>query len=97
MDHISTSVYDEIVNTLLLEVEDEYVSLPSAIASVSVENQLAGTRLIESLNTEVYKVYYPANIPGFLQEFLVFILAIVAVIILLILGLFLYAVIHAVN
>lgn len=95
--YISTSVYDEIVNTLLLEVEDEYVSLPSAIASVSVENQLAGTRLIESLDTEVYKVYYPANIPGFLQEFLVFILAIVAVIILLILGLFLYAVIHAVT
>ena len=95
--YISTSVYDEIVNTLLLEVQDEYVSLPSAIASVSVENQLAGTRLIESLDTEVYKVYYPANIPGFLQEFLVFILAIVAVIILLILGLFLYAVIHAVT
>ncbi len=95
--YISTSVYDEIVNTLLLEVEDEYVTLPSAIASVSVENQLAGTRLIESLDTQVYKVYYPANIPGFLQEFIVFILAIVAVIILLILGLFLYAVIHAVT
>jgi putative ABC transport system permease protein len=94
---ISTSVFDEIIQTLLLEVEEEYVSLPSAIASVSVENQLAGTRLIESLDAQVYKVYYPANIPGFLQEFLVFILAIVAVIILLILGLFLYAVIHAVT
>lgn len=94
---ISTSVFDEIIQTLLLEVEEEYVSLPSAIASVSVENQLAGTRLIELLDVEVYKVYYPANIPGFLQEFLVFILAIVAVIILLILGLFLYAVIHAVT
>ncbi len=95
--YISTSVYDEIVNTLLLEVKDEYVTLPSAIASVSVENQLAGTRLIESLDTQVYKVYYPANIPGFLQEFIVFILAIVAFVILLILGLFLYAVIHAVT
>ena len=94
---ISTSVFNEIIQAFLLEVEDEYVSLPSAIASVSVENQLAGTRLIESLDVEVYKVYYPANIPGFLQEFLVFILAIVAVIILLILGLFLYAVIHAVT
>jgi putative ABC transport system permease protein len=94
---IASSVYEEIIDAFLLEVESEYVTLPSAIASVSIENQLAGTRLIESLDVEIYKVYYPANIPGFLQEFLVFILAIVAVIILLILGLFLYAVIHAVT
>ena len=94
---IASSVYEEIIDEFLLEVESEYVTLPSAIASVSVENQLAGTRLIESLDVEIYKVYYPANIPGFLQEFIVFILAIVAVIILLILGLFLYAVIHAVT
>lgn len=94
---ISTSVFDEIINTLLLEVEHEFFTLPSAIASVSIENQLAGTRLIDSLDSQIYKVYYPANIPGFLQEFLVFVLTIVAVIILLILGLFLYAVIHAVT
>jgi len=94
---LSTSVYKSIIDAFLEEVESEYFSLPSAIASVSIENQLVGTKLVEQLDVETYKVYYPANIPGFLQEFLVFILSIVAVIILCILGLFLYAVIHAVT
>ena len=94
---LSISVFNAIIEAFLEEVEEEYVGLPSAVASVSVENQLVGTRLINQLDVETYKVYYPANIPGFLQEFLVFILSIVAVIILTILGLFLYAVIHAVT
>lgn len=94
---LSVSVFNAIIDDFLEEVEAEYVALPSAIASVSVVNQLVGTRLVNQLDVETYKVYYPANIPGFLQEFLVFILSIVAVIILTILGLFLYAVIHAVT
>jgi putative ABC transport system permease protein len=94
---LSTSVYKSIVDAFLLEVEVEYFSLPSAIASVSIDNQLVGTRLIEQLDVETYKVYYPSNIPGFFQEFFVFILSIVAIIILSVLGLFLYAVIHAVT
>jgi putative ABC transport system permease protein len=94
---MSVSVFNSIIEDFLEEVEEEYVTLPSAIASVSVDNQLVGTRIINQLDVETYKVYYPANIPGFLQEFLVFILSIVAVIILTILGLFLYAVIHAVT
>jgi putative ABC transport system permease protein len=94
---ISASVYQEIIDAFLEEVEEEFFTLPSAIASVSVENQLAGTRIVNQLDVETYKVYYPANIPGFIQEFLVFILSIVAIIILTILGLFLYAVIHAVT
>ena len=94
---MSASVYQEIIDAFLEEVEEEFFTLPSAIASVSVENQLAGTRIVNQLDVETYKVYYPANIPGFIQEFLVFILSIVAIIILTILGLFLYAVIHAVT
>ena len=94
---MSASVYQEIIDAFLEEVEEEFYTLPSAIASVSVENQLAGTRIVNQLDVETYKVYYPANIPGFIQEFLVFILSIVAIIILTILGLFLYAVIHAVT
>ena len=94
---MSASVYQEIIDAFLEEVEEEFFTLPSAIVSVSVENQLAGTRIVNQLDVETYKVYYPANIPGFIQEFLVFILSIVAIIILTILGLFLYAVIHAVT
>ena len=94
---MSASVYQEIIDAFLEEVEEEFFTLPSTIASVSVENQLAGTRIVNQLDVETYKVYYPANIPGFIQEFLVFILSIVAIIILTILGLFLYAVIHAVT
>jgi len=94
---MDSETYHSLMEAYLVMTEFEYVRFPSKIASVSVENQLSGTRLLESLDYELYKVYYPSNIPGFLQEFIVFVLTIVAVIILTILGLFLYAVIHAVT
>jgi ABC-type lipoprotein export system ATPase subunit/ABC-type antimicrobial peptide transport system permease subunit len=91
------SLYEDIIDEMILQVQDEYVSFPSRIASVSVSNQLSGTQLIENLDSSIYKVYYPSNLSSPLQEFLVFMLTIVAVIVLVILGLFLYAVIHAVT
>ena len=94
---MDSETYQSLMKAYLVMTEFEYVRFPSKIASVSIENQLSGTRLLESLDYEVYKVYYPSNISGFLQEFIVFVLTIVAVIILTILGLFLYAVIHAVT
>lgn len=94
---ITQALYNDLIEHMLLQVQDEYIAFPSNIASVNVSNQLAGSRLIEDLDANVYKVYYPSNLSSPFQEFLVFMLSIVMVIVLLLLGLFLYAVIHAVT
>lgn len=94
---MNQTMYNEILGDMLIQVQDEYVGFPSRIASISVSNQLAGNNLIDNLDAEIYKVYYPSNLSSPLQEFLIFMLSIVAIIVLFILGLFLYAVIHAVT
>lgn len=95
--YITVNLYNEIINELALITEDDYIRLPSTIASVSVSNQLSGQRLTETLDIETYKVFYPSNISSGFQEFFRFLLTIFAAIILTILGLFLYAIIHAVT
>lgn len=94
---INPSLYYEIIDGMLLQIQDEFVGFPPKIASVNVSNQLAGNRLIESLDSTIFKVYYPSNLSSPFQEFLIFMLSIVAIVVLLLLGLFLYAVIHAVT
>jgi ABC-type lipoprotein export system ATPase subunit len=95
--YISKDLYNEIISELSALVTNDYIRLPSTIASVSVSNQLSGQRLTETLDIETYKVFYPSNISSSFQSFFIFLLTIFSAIILTVLGLFLYAIIHAVT
>jgi putative ABC transport system permease protein len=95
--YINQDLYNEIVDALIVFAEDEFIRLPSTIASVTVSNQLSGQKLTESLDIDTYKVFYPSNLSSAFQAFFVFLLTIFSAIILTILGLFLYAIIHAVT
>ena len=95
--YISKDLYNEIITDLTALVTNDYIRLPSTIASVSVSNQLSGQRLTETLDVETYKVFYPSNISSSFQSFFIFLLTIFSAIILTVLGLFLYAIIHAVT
>jgi putative ABC transport system permease protein len=94
---LDASFYDALINNLLEEVSHEFNTLPSPIASVSIDNRVVGERLITELDDTLYKVYYPAIITTPLRDFFVFILTVVAIVFLTLFGLFLYAVIHAVT
>jgi ABC-type lipoprotein export system ATPase subunit len=95
--YISKDLYNEIISELTALVTNDFIRLPSTIASVSVSNQLSGQRLTETLDIETYKVFYPSNISSSFQSFFIFLLTIFSAIILTVLGLFLYAIIHAVT
>lgn len=95
--YVSDDLFNQIINEMMKLVESEYMGYPSKISSVSIENRFSGTNLIENINSDIYKVYYPSNLSSPLQDFLVFILSVWAFIIILLLGLLLYSVIHAVT
>jgi putative ABC transport system permease protein len=95
--YINKDLYNEIISALIVFAEDDFIRMPSTIASVTVSNQLSGQKLTESLDIDTYKVFYPSNLASAFQSFFVFLLTIFSAIILTILGLFLYAIIHAVT
>jgi predicted lysophospholipase L1 biosynthesis ABC-type transport system permease subunit len=53
--------------------------------------------VINSVDADLYKVYYPANISGAMREIQVFFLSFLAAILLTLFGLFLYSIVHAVT
>ncbi|MFA6801534.1 MAG: hypothetical protein WCR19_05455, partial [Acholeplasmataceae bacterium] len=65
-------------------------------ASISVDSQAAGTRVLKRIDTDTYRVFYPANVPTTLTLDVI-ILGIFYNALLIIFGLFLYSIVHAVS
>ncbi len=87
-----------VIDEITTNFEDEYISdTPRAIVSLSVDGYHNGTRLIETLDQSVYKIYYPANLADPMRDFLVFLSSVLAIIFLTIFGVFLYSIVHAVT
>ncbi|MFU8793567.1 MAG: ATP-binding cassette domain-containing protein [Acholeplasmataceae bacterium] len=94
---INRTVLDDIVQTMMEIIEPEYTIVPRNIASVSVDGYFGGTQVINRIDNERFKVYYPANISSALREFLVFFLSLIALVFLSLFGIFLYSIVHAVT
>jgi putative ABC transport system permease protein len=87
-------IYKDYILDLL---ESQYTITPKNYISLSVDGFYAGNKIIDTVDADLYKVYYPANISGAMREIQVFFLSFLAVILLTLFGLFLYSIVHAVT
>ncbi len=94
---IVNNAFYELLRTKI-EESFEYVYLIKTrdSASISVASQSAGNRVIDRIDTDIYRVYYPANIPAPLTLDMIFLNYFYNAI-LIIFGLFLYSIVHAVS
>ncbi|AUD65220.1 hypothetical protein BK011_05805 [Tenericutes bacterium MZ-XQ] len=88
----------QIIKDYFLDLwESQYTVSPKNYISLSVDGYYAGNRVIDTIDSDIYKVYYPANVSGAGRELQVFFLSFLAVILLTLFGLFLYSIVHAVT
>lgn len=94
---LDPDLHEEISDAFLTLLESTYMIEPKAYVSLSVSGFYAGNKLLNTLNSDVYKIYYPANISGGMREIQVFFASFLAVILLTLFGMFLYSIVHAVT
>lgn len=98
MVFVKPELYDQIVNHFLEPYEESFlVDVEYKMLSVSVDGSINGKRLIDIIDSELYRVYYPAVITSPMGAFWKFINGVGAVIVVTIVGLLLYLVFHAVT
>lgn len=96
--YLRTSIYTDMLEDIVSQYESYYISdVPRSILSVSVDGYHNGTRFVETIDQNTYKVYYPANLAEPLRDFFVFLYSVIAILLLGIFGLFLYSIVHAVT
>lgn len=93
---VNSAFYDLMQSKIEEAFEDVYIVKTRDSASISVASQSAGNRVIDRIDTDVYRVYYPANIPAPLTLDMIFLNYFYNAI-LIIFGLFLYSIVHAVS
>jgi putative ABC transport system permease protein len=96
---VSPIFYQEVIDAFLEDFADLIYddSNEIKIVSVSVGGIFAGRNVIENINNEIYKVYYPSNIRDSMGSFYKFLAGLFAIVTLTFVGLFLYSVLHAVT
>ena len=94
---IDNDTFDTLKEEYLTILESQYTITPKNYISLSVDGFYAGNKIIDTIDSDTYKVYYPANISGAMREIQVFFLSFLAVILLTLFGLFLYSIVHAVT
>ncbi len=94
---VDADVFQVFKNAILEMLENQYTIEPKNYISLSVDGFYGGNKIIDSVDADLYKVYYPANISGSWREMQVFFLSFLAVILLTLFGLFLYSIVHAVT
>ncbi|BCR35925.1 ABC transporter ATP-binding protein/permease [Mariniplasma anaerobium] len=94
---VNQNTHDDIRDYFLTLLESTYTIEPKQYVSVSVSGFYAGNRLLNTLDSDAYKIYYPANISGAMREIQVFFASFLAVILLTLFGMFLYSIVHAVT
>jgi putative ABC transport system ATP-binding protein/putative ABC transport system permease protein len=94
---VNPDIHDDIKDAFLTLLESSYTIEPKQYVSLNVSGYYAGNRLLNTLDSEVYKIYYPANISGAAREIQVFFASFLAFILLTLFGIFLYSIVHAVT
>jgi ABC-type lipoprotein export system ATPase subunit/ABC-type lipoprotein release transport system permease subunit len=94
---VNPDTHDDITDAFLTLLESSYTIEPKAYVSLNVSGFYAGNRLLNTLDSDVYKIYYPANISGSMREIEVFFASFLAFILLTLFGMFLYSIVHAVT
>ncbi len=90
-------LYDGLIESFLLDLESEYMEYTRNKIVLEVASYYAGNRVIKTINNDLYKVYYPANINSPLKEIYVFLISLFSIVFLTLFGMFLYSMVHAVT
>jgi ABC-type lipoprotein export system ATPase subunit len=93
---MNTAFRDLIEEGHLETFKSLYTSIARDSYSVSVSSLAAGNRVLDRIDTTLYRVYYPANVPV-TQSIDVIFLNYFYNILLIVFGLFLYSIVHAVS
>ena len=93
----SEELYQEVRDYLLTEYEYTYKQQNRSVASLSVLGRNNGVKTVKTIDYELYRAIYPANIPDPQAAILVFIIGLFTGIWLLLMGLLLYSIVHAVS
>lgn len=93
---INESLYEQIIDGFMENLKDEYLVNKNLIV-VEVKGYKQGDNFMKQVDSELYKVYYPANISPPFREVLLFVQKLMSGILLFFVGMFLYAIVHAVS
>ncbi|HHT55144.1 MAG TPA: hypothetical protein GX012_01125, partial [Acholeplasma sp.] len=79
------------------EFEPDFYNDVIKNVTLSVNGRASGNRVLNRIDNEVYRVFYPANIKEAIRPVLVFLQTIVAILVIGLVGSFLYTILHAVS
>lgn len=89
LDELGDVMYDALEHNIYNEVIKN--------VTLSVNGRASGNRVLNRIDHEVYRVFYPANIKEAIRPVLVFLQTIVAILVIGLVGTFLYTILHAVS
>ncbi len=93
---LNEALNEAITDAYLKAYEDYYIIKSRDSYSISVASLSAGNRVIDRIDSDTYRVFYPASVPV-TQTIDVMILSIVYNVILVVFTIFLYSIVHAVS
>lgn len=93
----NTETRNKVSDYFLSDLESTYTIAPKKYVSLSVSGYYAGNKLLNTLDSDLYKIYYPANISGSMRDIAAFFASFLAIILLTLFGMFLYSIVHAVT
>lgn len=94
--YVSKDIYEMFILGVLDNLSNQY-TIDNNLITVSVASYSYGDNFMESIDQEIYKVYYPANINSPFQAVLLFLQTLISGVLLFFVGMFLYAIVHAVS
>ena len=90
-------LFNEIKESMHTEFEPDFYNDVIKNVTLSVNGRASGNRVLNRIDNEVYRVFYPANIKEAIRPVLVFLQTIVAILVIGLVGTFLYTILHAVS
>lgn len=93
---INKTLLNEVIDEFMLNLKDKFITNKNLIV-VEVLGYKQGDKLIKQTDSELYKVYYPANISPPYRDVVLFIQKLLSGVLLFFVGMFLYSIVHAVS
>lgn len=94
---IDETLFNELGDVMYDALEHNIYNEVIKNVTLSVNGRASGNRVLNRIDNEEYRVFYPANIKEAIRPVLVFLQTIVAILVIGLVGSFLYTILHAVS
>jgi putative ABC transport system permease protein len=95
--YFSQAIYDEILDQVMTDYRHIYTIDHRPVVSLSVSGLHNGRKVINTLDSDTYRVIYPANIKDPSAAIQVFMIGLLTGVLMVLVGLLLYTIVHAVS